>query len=103
MGERPGFAGSAKPTCRWHHGRPANAGTPQVRHSGRRLGGDKTGRNSMRRRQFLVATGALALAAVTIVRPAMADDTPKAVVEAYLAAWNAHDSVKAASHFADNV
>ena len=57
----------------------------------------------MRRRQFLAVTGALALAGMTIMRPAMADDTPQAVVESYLAAWNAHDSAKAASHFADNV
>lgn len=57
----------------------------------------------MRRRQFLAVTGALALVGMTIMRPAMADDSPQAVVEAYLAAWNAHDSSKAAGHFADNV
>ena len=34
---------------------------------------------------------------------AFAADTAQAVVEAYLAAWNAHDSAKAADYFADDV
>jgi steroid delta-isomerase-like uncharacterized protein len=55
----------------------------------------------MHRRGFLTAaTIALAL---TPLAPALADDSAQDVVEAYLAAWNAHDSAKAASFFADNV
>ena len=55
----------------------------------------------MNRRQFLtVASAATVLAAVA---PALADDTPQSVVDAYLAAWNAHNSAKAASYFADDV
>jgi steroid delta-isomerase-like uncharacterized protein len=55
----------------------------------------------MNRRQFLtVASAATVLAAVA---PALADDAPQAVVDAYLAAWIAHDSAKAASYFADDV
>lgn len=55
----------------------------------------------MHRRQFLAS--AVAAAALITAAPAWAQDTPQAVVEAYLAAWNAHDSAKAAEHFADNV
>lgn len=55
----------------------------------------------MNRRHFLtVASAATVLVAVA---PALADDTPETVVHAYLAAWNAHDSAKAASYFADDV
>ena len=59
----------------------------------------------MHRRQFL-ASSAIAtalLAAAPAILPAFAQDTPQAVVEAYLAAWNAHDSAKAAEHFAADV
>ncbi len=55
----------------------------------------------MHRRQFLAS--AVATAALIATAPAWAQETPQAVVEAYLAAWNAHDSAKAAGHFADNV
>ncbi|KQZ79096.1 polyketide cyclase [Mesorhizobium sp. Root157] len=55
----------------------------------------------MQRRQFLIS--AAATAAVLATRPAFAQDTSQAVVDAYLAAWNAHDSAKAASYFADDV
>jgi steroid delta-isomerase-like uncharacterized protein len=55
----------------------------------------------MHRRQFL--TSASVAAAVFIAAPAFAQDGSQAVVDAYLAAWNAHDSAKAASYFADDV
>lgn len=55
----------------------------------------------MHRRLFLVMTSVAAVASVSL--PAMAQDTPQAIVEAYVAAWNAHDSAKAAEYFADNV
>ncbi len=54
----------------------------------------------MYRRQFLVAATAAALLAAT---PSFAADVAQSVVEAYVAAWNAHDSAKAASYFADGV
>jgi steroid delta-isomerase-like uncharacterized protein len=58
----------------------------------------------MHRRQFFASAAVAALlATVPAIGPALAQDTPQAVVEAYLAAWNAHDSAKAAGHFADNV
>lgn len=59
----------------------------------------------MHRRQFLAsaAIAAAFIAAVPAITPAWAQDKPQATVEAYLAAWNAHDSAKAAAHFADNV
>ncbi len=57
----------------------------------------------MRRRQFFVAAAALGLSTAVPVSAAFADDTAQAVVEAYLAAWNGHDSTKAAGYFADDV
>ena len=58
----------------------------------------------MHRRHFLVTVGA------AVPRPrgfasqaSLAADSADAVVQAYLAAWNAHDSAKAAGYFADNV
>lgn len=54
----------------------------------------------MHRRGFLVAAAALALATVS---PAVAGDTAEGVVEAYLAAWNQHDSAAAAAFFAEDV
>lgn len=59
----------------------------------------------MHRREFL-ASAAIAtafLVAAPSIAPVWAQDAPQAVVESYLAAWNAHDSAKAATHFADNV
>ncbi|AWC22644.1 putative ester cyclase [Aminobacter sp. MSH1] len=56
----------------------------------------------MHRRQFLASAAVAALLAA-VPSVALAQDTPQAVVEAYLAAWNAHDSAKAAEHLADNV
>ncbi len=56
----------------------------------------------MYRRQLLAATGALGLALLFAPTVLAAEDAP-AVVAAYLAAWNAHDSSKAASYFADDV
>ncbi|HRW15285.1 MAG: nuclear transport factor 2 family protein [Rhodobacteraceae bacterium] len=55
----------------------------------------------MQRRAFL-ATAAIALALATAT-PVLADDGAEAVVEAYLAAWNAHDSAAAAAFFAPDV
>ncbi|MEJ6782295.1 ester cyclase [Aminobacter sp. Piv2-1] len=55
----------------------------------------------MHRRQFLASAAVAAL--LVAAAPAWAQDAPQAVVEAYLAAWNAHDSAKAAELFADNV
>jgi steroid delta-isomerase-like uncharacterized protein len=54
----------------------------------------------MHRRGFLIASTALALLAAG---PALAEDAALPVVEAYLAAWNQHDSAAAADHFAENV
>ncbi len=54
----------------------------------------------MHRRGFLTAA---AVALALPLAPAFADDSAQGVVEAYLAAWNAHDSAAAAGHFADNV
>jgi steroid delta-isomerase-like uncharacterized protein len=56
----------------------------------------------MNRRHFLTATTAIA-ATAWIAAPAFAQNSAKAIVEAYVAAWNAHDAAKAASYFADNV
>ena len=56
----------------------------------------------MNRRHFLTA----ATAATTVLlsaTPTFADDSAKAVVKAYVAAWNAHDAALAASYFADDV
>jgi steroid delta-isomerase-like uncharacterized protein len=55
----------------------------------------------MQRRQFL-ASAAIAATLFTVA-PSFAADTAQSVVEAYVAAWNAHDSAKAASYFADDV
>lgn len=55
----------------------------------------------MHRRQFLVS--AAVAASLFAATPSRADDTAQSVVEAYVAAWNAHDSAKAADYFADNV
>ena len=55
----------------------------------------------MHRRQFL--TSAAIAATVFAVAPSFAADTAQSVVEAYLAAWNAHDSAKAAGQCADQV
>lgn len=57
----------------------------------------------MKRRQLLAIAASIGLVAVLPAPPADAADSAQAVVEAYLAAWNAHDSAKAASHFADHV
>jgi len=56
----------------------------------------------MLRRHFLM-TAAVALALGTGSGAALGADSADAVVQAYLAAWNAHDSAKAAGYFADNV
>ncbi|AZO09973.1 MULTISPECIES: ester cyclase [unclassified Mesorhizobium] len=55
----------------------------------------------MQRRQFL--TSAAIAATLLAVAPSFAGETAQSVVEAYVAAWNAHDSAKAASYFADDV
>jgi steroid delta-isomerase-like uncharacterized protein len=55
---------------------------------------------TMLRRQFLAILSALFFIALA---PAFAEDSPQAVVEGYLAGWNAHDAAKAASYFADDV
>ena len=57
----------------------------------------------MLRRHFLMTIGAAALTAGAVSQASWAADSAGAVVEAYLAAWNAHDSAKAAGFFADNV
>jgi len=57
----------------------------------------------MHRRQVLAVTGTLGLGALLSSPAVFAADSPSVVVAAYLAAWNAHDSAKAASYFADNV
>lgn len=57
----------------------------------------------MKRRELLAIAASVGLVAVLPVPPAGAGETAQAVVEAYLAAWNAHDSAKAAGHFADSV
>lgn len=55
----------------------------------------------MHRRGFLTAAAAtLALATAT---PVVAGEAAEGVVEAYLAAWNAHDSARAAGFFAEDV
>jgi len=56
----------------------------------------------MRRRLFLAVAGAVAFAGMA-VQPSVAGDSADAVVKAYVAAWNAHDSAKAADYFADKV
>ena len=57
----------------------------------------------MQRRHFLVTIGAAALTAGAVSQASWAADSADAIVQAYLAAWNAHDSAKAAGFFADNV
>ena len=55
----------------------------------------------MDRRQLL---GSMAALAFLPALPAFAaDDDATAVVEAYVAAWNAHDSARAADYFAEDV
>ena len=56
----------------------------------------------MRRRLFLAVAGAVAFAGMA-VQHSVAADSADAVVKAYVAAWNAHDSAKAAGYFADKV
>lgn len=56
----------------------------------------------MRRRQFLAVAGAVAFAAVA-AQHSVAAEGADAVVKAYVAAWNEHDSAKAAGYFADKV
>ena len=55
----------------------------------------------MHRRQFL--TSAAVAATLFVAAPSFAADTAQSVVEAYVAAWNAHDSAKAAGYFTDDV
>ncbi|HWK68677.1 MAG TPA: ester cyclase [Rhizobiaceae bacterium] len=57
----------------------------------------------MKRRELLALAVSISFVAILPAPPVAAADAAQAVVEAYLAAWNAHDSAKAASHFADNV
>lgn len=57
----------------------------------------------MKRRELLALAASVGFVAILPAPPVGAADTAEAVVEAYLAAWNAHDSAKAASRFADNV
>jgi steroid delta-isomerase-like uncharacterized protein len=57
----------------------------------------------MDRRQLLAAASAIGLNTFLFTPAVFAADAAPAVVAAYLAAWNAHDSTKAASYFADNV
>jgi steroid delta-isomerase-like uncharacterized protein len=59
------------------------------------------GRN-MHRRHFFALAGAAAFAGVTL-QPSFAADSADAVVKAYVEAWNAHDSARAAGYFADKV
>ncbi len=55
----------------------------------------------MRRRQFLAFSAAAAT--LLAVAPSLAAESADTVVKAYVEAWNAHDSGKAASYFADKV
>ncbi|WP_331371705.1 ester cyclase [Sinorhizobium chiapasense] len=57
----------------------------------------------MYRRQLLAAAGALGMSALLFPPAVFAAEAAPAVVAAYVAAWNAHDSSKAASYFADDV
>ena len=56
----------------------------------------------MHRRQLFAVAGSLALAG-TMPLPSWAAESADAVVKAYVAAWNAHNSAKAAGYFADGV
>jgi len=55
----------------------------------------------MRRRMMIAAGGSAAL--LLGMARAQADESPRAVLEGYLAAWNAHDADAAASYFAEDV
>ena len=55
----------------------------------------------MHRRGFL--STAAAILALTAAAPAFAGAAAQGVVEAYLAAWNRHDSAAAAGYFAEDV
>lgn len=55
----------------------------------------------MHRRQFLAFSAVTAAALATV--PSLAAESADAVVKAYVEAWNAHDSAKAAGYFADKV
>lgn len=57
----------------------------------------------MNRRTLFATAAAVSLAAAMAPLSALADDGALGVVQAYLAAWNAHDSTAAASHFAEDV
>lgn len=57
----------------------------------------------MNRRSLFISAAGAALASVATSTPALAADDALSVVQAYLDAWNAHDSAAAASHFAENV
>jgi steroid delta-isomerase-like uncharacterized protein len=57
----------------------------------------------MLRRHFLMTVAAAALTLGVASQTSLAADSADAVVQAYVAAWNAHDSAKAAGFFADNV
>ena len=57
----------------------------------------------MLRRDFLVTSAVAAFIVGVAPQISLAADSADAVVQAYLAAWNAHDSAKAAGFFADNV
>lgn len=57
----------------------------------------------MRRRSLIAAASAFGLSAVLLVGTAVAADDTRSVLDGYLAAWNAHDSAKAAEFFADDV
>ena len=57
----------------------------------------------MLRRHFLVTSAVAAFIVGAAPQVSLAADGADAVVQAYLAAWNAHDSAKAAGFFADNV
>jgi steroid delta-isomerase-like uncharacterized protein len=60
------------------------------------------GGTNMHRRHFFAVAGGVALAGV-MLQPSLAADSADAVVKAYVEAWNAHDSAKAAGYFADKV
>ncbi|BCH27417.1 hypothetical protein MesoLjLc_73030 [Mesorhizobium sp. L-8-10] len=57
----------------------------------------------MKRRQFFAVAALAGMAAALPLSSALADDTAQSVVEEYLAAWNAHDSARAAAFLADDV
>lgn len=57
----------------------------------------------MKRRQFIALAASVGFVSTLSIPPAVAADSAQSIVDAYLEAWNAHDSAKAASYFADNV